>query len=148
MTQEEKNLLHKDLCSRLPYGVKVNVAPVPHKDYKHIFFNAKIVCIDVDYIGVLSDNGFLLQQDITEIKPYLFPLSSMTEEQKEELEDMNLSFDGSVINNIIEYLGNHRQFVTHFDCSALIDWLNKNHFDYRGLIPLGLAIDATGLNVY
>lgn len=72
----------------------------------------------------------------------------MTDEQKEELEDMNWSFDDSVINNIIECLGYHRQFVSHFDCFALIDWLNKKHFDYRGLIPMGLAIDATGLNIY
>ena len=72
----------------------------------------------------------------------------MTEKQKKELEDMNWSFDDSVINNIIECLGNHRQFVTHLDCFALIDWLNRNHFDYRELIPMGLAVDCTKLNIY
>lgn len=122
MKQEEKNLLLKDLCARLPYGVKVNVAPVPHKDYKHIFFNAKIVCVDVNYIGVLSDNGFLLQQDVTEIKPYLRPMSSMTEEQIEEYK--TISIWGEV----------RKSKVGRTSIAPTVegyDWLNKNHFDYR-----------------
>lgn len=130
MKQENKELLLKDLCARLPYGVKVKVTPVPSEEYKHIFFNARIVCIDIDYIGVLSDNGFVLQQDIIELKPYLFPMSSMTEEQYQEYWKLEHSGD-------MEHLS-----------IPLLDWLNSNHFDYRGLIPKGLALDATGLNVY
>ena len=65
-----------------------------------------------------------------DIKPYLFPMSSMTEEQKSQY-----NF----------YL---TRIVFAYDASLLIDWLNKNHFDYRGLIRKGLALDATNLNVY
>lgn len=150
MKQEDKDLLLKDLCARVPYGVKVNVTPVPSEEYKHISFNAKIVCIDVDYIGVLSDNGFVLQQDIVEVKPYLYPLSSMTEEQKKELKDMGWSFDNFEINNINECLGTYREYeyVSHSYCFTLIDWLNKKHFDYHRLIEKDLAIDATELNIY
>lgn len=81
-------------------------------------------------------------------KPYLFPLSSMTEEQKKELREIEWSFDNSTICNIIECLGTYRAYVDHHCCSELIDWLNKNHFDYRGLIKKGLALDASELNIY
>jgi hypothetical protein len=62
-----------------------------------------------------------------EHKPYLFPLSSITEEQKE---DMIKSSCG---------IGSNKN---------VFDWFNKNHIDYRGLIPMGLAIDCTNLNIY
>ena len=140
MTQEEKQLLLVDLCGRLPYGVKVQAYSYEH-DVETI---ETLYGIDSDgYISTL-ECGTLNHIS----KPYLFPMSSMTEKQKRELEDMGWSFDDSVINNIVEYLGKHRQFVTHFDCFALMGWLNAHHFDYRGLIPIGLAIDATGLNIY
>ena len=61
---------------------------------------------------------------------------------------MEWSFDNSKINNILECFGEYRAYVDHSCCSELIDWCNKNHFDYRGLISMGLAIDATGLNIY
>lgn len=141
MTQEQKDLLLKDLCGRLPYGVKVQVAPVPSKEYEHITFNAKIVYIDINYIGVLSDWNSVFQQDITEVKPYLFPLESMTEEQKQEY------------TKVCE-LDTEMLFKTHVDGTPFPamynsqDWLDVNHFDYRGLIPMGMAIDATGKNIY
>lgn len=138
MKQEDKDLLFKDLSSRLPYGVKCEV------------YNRIGVLDEISSYGaaVNYDNGEDTTSRIEYVKPYLFPLSNIIEEQRKELEDMGWSFDDSVINNIVEYLGNHRQFVTHFDCFALIDWLNKNHFDFRGLIEKGLALDATGLNIY
>lgn len=141
MTQEQKNLLLKDLCGRLPYGVKVQVAPVPSKEYEHITFNAKIVYIDINHIGVLSDWNSVFQQDITEVKPYLFPLESMTEEQKKEYIK-------------VCQLDTEMLFKTHIDGTPFPamynsqDWLDVNHFDYRGLIPMGLSIDATGKNIY
>ena len=70
---------------------------------------------------------------IKDVKPYLFHLSSMTEEQKEEYKQFLEDIDG---------------YVYSIDCVPQIDWLNKNHFDYRGLIEKGLAIDATNLNIY
>ena len=120
MTKEDKELLLKDLCARLLYNVKV-------------LYNNKV--FNVDYISAIYEEIKLDIPDnytinISEVKPYLFPLSSMTEEQKSQY-----NF----------YL---TRIVSAYDASLLIDWLNKNYFDYRGLIKKGLAIDATGLNVY
>ena len=121
MTQD-KELLLKDLCARLPYGVKVLV------DNKHwCDFNGRTPS------EITFDNSYRLLYvgtDLGYVKPYLFPLSSMTEEQKSQ------------------YSFFLTRIIDGYDSSLLIDWLNKNHFDYRGLIPKGLAIDATGLNIY
>ena len=148
MTQEEKDLLYKDLCARLPYGVKVRVTPVT--ELKHLTYDAKLFNINTNNIfGVITDDNVkYIPHNVEEVKPYLFPLSSMTEEQKKELEDMGWSFDNFEINNINECLGTYREYVSHSDCFTLIDWCNKNHFDCRGLIPMGLAVDATSLNIY
>ena len=136
MKQEDKELLLKDLCARLPYGVKLQL-------YNGELDNDVLNSIDTEeYIIV---NG---KDDIENIKPYLFPLSSMTEEQKEELKSLGWNFDNFEIHNVSECLGTYREYVAHSDCFVLIDWFNKNHFDYRGLIPMGLAIDATELNIY
>ena len=118
MKQEDKELLLQDVCSRLPYGVKVL--------YKHSVF-------DIDYISSMYEEVHLDIVDnytigISEVKPYLFPLSSMTEEQKTS-------------HNFLKY-------SAHANPIKLIDWYNKNHFDYRGLIKKGLAIDCTNLNIY
>ena len=134
MTQEDKKLLFQDLCGRLPYGVKVSVNQSQLQNYdpkwKNWGFEEEPEEIDgVSIYGVtfgcmdMSDGviGFEF------IKPYLFPLSSMTEEQKV---DMIKSSCG---------IGSNKN---------VYDWFNKNHFDYRGLIPMGLANDATGLNIY
>ena len=120
MTQEEKDLLLKDLCARLPYGIKV-------------LYNNEV--FSVDYISAIYEEIHLDIPDnytveISDIKPYLFPLSSMTEEQYKEYWEL-------------EHSGN----MEHLSIPVL-DWLNKNHFDYRGLIPMDLAIDATNLNIY
>lgn len=116
MTQEQKDLLLKDLCARLPYGVKVQ--GYSYED-------------DVETIETLREidsDGYMSTLECETLKhiakPYLFPLSSMTEEQKIELT--------CIIDS--DY--------------ARIDWFNKKHFDYRGLIPMGLANDATGKNIY
>ena len=121
MTQEEKDLLLKDLCSRLPYGVKGNYQ---NSDDKLL----RSITIVYNY---LKPNGMVMTRDI---KPYLFPLSSMTEEQTEEL--IKLINTGQNDNN---------EFMRSL---CRIDFYHKHHFDYRGLIPMGLAIDATNLNIY
>lgn len=165
MKQEDKELLLKDLCSRLPYGVigQCEIDASYDTSFDTIFqthkFNAIVYGLKEDLLLVTpliedqDEQEFANEEiadgvDILDFKPYLFPLSSMTEEQKKELENMDWSIDDSVINNIIECLGNHRQFVTHFNCLALIEWCYKNHFDINGLISIGSAIDATGLNIY
>ena len=121
MLQNKKDLLLKDLCARLPYGVKV-------------LYDNQVK--ELQYIEAVYDEVKLLDYTlnytvgIDEIKPYLFPLSSMTEEQKSQ------------------YSFFLTRIIDGYDSSLLIDWFNKNHFDYRGLIPMGIANDATGLNIY
>ena len=138
MTQEQKDILLKDLCARLPYGVKV--------EYENKIFDVEYVCPMYEEIKLDIPETWTI--DVSEVKPYLFPLSSITEEQKNELREMEWSFDNSTICNIIECFGTYRAYVDHSCCSELIDWFIKNHFDYRGLIPMELANDATGLNIY
>ena len=116
MTQEDKELLLKDLCARLPYGVKV--------EYKNEIFDVEHVC--PMYEEVKLDTYETWTVGVSDIKPYLFPLSSMTEEQKEEWRGIRLS-------------------KLPWD---ELNWLNKGQWDYRHLIEKGLAIDATGLNIY
>lgn len=138
MTQEQKDILLKDLCARLPYGVKV--------EYENKIFDVEYVCPMYEEVKLDIPETWTI--DVSEVKPYLFPLSSITEEQKNELREMEWSFDNSTICNIIECFGTYRAYVDHSCCSELIYWFIKNHFDYRGLIPMGLANDATGLNIY
>ena len=146
MTQENKKLLIKDLCSRLPYGVKFMCN-------KNIYTTKGLDLIvtdegDWEYAVTTKDTAPI---EIDFIKPYLFPLSSMTEEQKEEL-FFNYIHNDIDFDDFTDYFlaGElwHDICVSIYDLPSLIDWLNKNHFDYRGLIKKGLAIDATELNIY
>ena len=136
MTQEQKDLLLKDLCGRLPHGVKCQVQ---EDEFTYI---GTLCRLEVD-----SKNGNLLdfaesmsgldcQVYLSEVKPYLFPLTSMSDEQK--------VIYGDLCYAIIHSLA----WDTQAALNELVDWLNENHFDYNNLIPMGLAIDATGLNIY
>ena len=128
MVQYEKDLLLKDLCARLPYGVMAKFGDSNPSKITNI-----TQCIDSD-----SNSWFIESEGesdgmccpINNVKPYLFPLSSMTEEQN------------------LEYLQTCMGGNSYVPTSASFDWCDKNHFDYRGLIPMGLAIDATGQNIY
>jgi hypothetical protein len=139
MKQEDKELLLRDLCGRLPYGVYGNYLNSDGSlSDDELLRRVKIgyrdlICAD-GRDGMVLD-GFL--------KPYLFPLSSMTEEQLYInpigfSQMLTIKADRDWENITI----NRRAYY------KLVDWFNKNHFDYRGLIPMGLAIDATGLNIY
>ena len=130
MTQEEKDLLLQDLCARLPYGVKVQ--SYSYED--DIETVETLYSIDSD--GCASTLECDTLKNIT--KPYLFPLSSMTEKQKRELTNL---VEETAFQIIHSEDGNPQPHIA-------MDWYNKNHFDYRGLIPMGLANDATGLNIY
>ena len=143
MTQEERMLLIKDLSARLPYAVTVEHTSgfrgtLHDMTVHHMYDDNDNVYDAICYTDFFGDEDSIY---IEYFKPYLFPLSSMTEEQKKELQELHFDYISDEIVNDIE-------FVYHYDCTNLIDWLNKNHFDYRGLIEKGLAIDATGLNVY
>lgn len=123
MTQEEKELLLKDLCARLPYGVKCKYYDCCEGGYEE-----GTICgfERQEYVQI---DGVCIH--IEEVKPYLFPLESMTEEQEKEYNDLNCYELG---------------WFPHME--AALDYLIENHFDYRGLIDEGLAIDATDLNIY
>ena len=144
--KQEDELLLKDLCARLPYGVKVDVT---YSKYSGSSLRARLCSegINILDINILG----LFQQSEIYIKPYLFPMSSMTEEQYNSL------YESGILNNCshsYEYVNPHihgvsfifKQFKTY--SLELIEWLNKNHFDYRGLIEKGLAIDCTNLSIY
>ena len=137
MTQEEKDLLLKDLCARIPYGVKCQVQ---EDEYTYIGTLCRIEVDNknghlLDFVETIS--GLDCQVYLTEVKPCLFPISrkTMTEEQK--------IIYGDLCNTVIHSLAWDKQAL-----NELVDWLDKNNFDHRGLIPKGLAIDATNLNIY
>ena len=125
MTQEDKDLLLKDLCARLPYGVKIAMSGL--WDHKITIEPLNEIFKGDDDLFRVNGNGHCIEY----IKPYLFPMSSITEEQS------------------IEY-GNlcERCCPASIYSMDMIDWFNKHHIDYRGLIEKGLAIDATDKNIY
>ena len=112
MTQEEKQLLLKDLCARLPYGLIIeDLGCTPSEA---IELSKYCMCEEVtvpELILTYADN----------IQPYLRPMSSMTEEEKKESGEL------------------YKKNTGMWDD---LDWLNAHHFDYRGLIPMGLALEA------
>lgn len=127
MKQEDKDLLLKDLCARLPYGVKIAMPGL---------WDSKITIEPLNEIFKGDDGLFRVNGNghcIEYIKPYLFPLSSMTDEQKKEY--------------ALVMSGNNLSY-SHLLGMSAEDWFNKNHFDYRGLIDKGLAIDCTNLKIY
>ena len=143
MTQNEKDLLLKDLCARLPYGVKV--------EYNGEKYKISNVSICNETITIYGERGYPMEVEIKKVKPYLFPLSSMTEEQKYDFYCRFIENDCDFDDFKEFYLDNgmwHELLTTLDDIESIIDWFHKNHFDYRGLIPMGLAIDATNKNIY
>ena len=138
MTREDKDLLLKDLCARLPYGVWIE------RKLKSCKFGAKCM-LNAHDISAIEREQYEF------CKPYLFPLSSMTEEQKYDFYCRFIENDCDFDDFKEFYLDNgmwHKLLTSLDDIEAIIDWFHKNHFDYRGLIPMGLAIDATGKNIY
>lgn len=120
---EDKELLMKDLSARLQYGVKIHIS-VWNEDTMKIEDMA-------DELYSINKDGYILtlnvdyEFEIEGAEPYLFSMSSMSEEQKREYFDL-----------------------LQIGPASGIDYLNKNHFDYRGLIEKGLAVDCTNLNIY
>jgi len=132
MTNEEKELLIKDLCARLPYGVQLQMfaKEFDGKVYEH-------PCeLDTEILQIMIDN-----EDIVYL-PYLRPMSSMTEEERKELEELTGGDEISISGFGIRVLYGGCYGMMWDDCSEIVDWLNAHHFDYRGLIDLGLAEPA------
>ena len=137
MEQTSNELLLKDLCSRLLYGVKVQMADGAIEELINVNVST-FICNGLKGLP----------------KPYLFPLSSMTEEQLHELKEItDFKYNRNTL-ELVEWTKTHKTIefwleeVPQYKVVEVFDWLNKNHFDYRCLIERGLAIDATGLNIY
>ena len=127
MTQEDKKLLLNDLCARLPYGVVVERTYIPENNG----YTSKLTAYALDL--VLNDNW--------SVKPYLRPMSSMTEEEYKEY-DKETDLD---VKDSAETLKENLKAKTRVRVSKWYhgnDWLNAHHFDYRGLIEKGLALEA------
>ena len=122
MTKEDKELLLKDLCARLPYGVFV-------KDTYNGHYG-RMCKISQGYVYYVSkENCNHLEERPRYIKPYLRSMSSMTKKEHDEY---------SVLYQKVYY----KDSPTELDLSGIIEWLNEHHFDYRGLIEKGLALEA------
>lgn len=130
MTKEQKDLLLKDLSGRLPYGVKAQYYGIDKEDTMYD---------TIDSINVIGDGTVEVGigqygLNIEDIKPYLLPFTSMTAEQRREYARV-VTISGNIA-------------TAHLVGMTVQDWFSKNHIDYRGLIPMGLAIDASNLNIY
>ena len=128
MKQEDKELLFKDLSARLPYGIKFPMMCWDEETGETVR-PVTLYSINKDGYCHVSEDDY--SPYIDEIKPYLFPMLSMTEEQERELTNITYSNNDDATIALLT-----------------VDWFNKNHLDYRGLIPMDLANDATGLNIY
>ena len=148
MTQEDKQLFLKDLCGRLLYKVKISVTEPERTEFTNQFSyengrtlvgvlyaifpdEERIIVDELDKSIAPHDvrcGGFNIEK--YKIKPYLRPMSSMTTEECKEYD----SLCGWVYDEYNAY---------RLKTSESYDWLNAHHFDYRGLIPMGLALEAS-----
>ena len=138
MTQEDRQLLLKDLCVRLPYNVVIRCTD-DDTNYK-CFLTTDIL------------NELLHNIECYDYKPYLRPMSSMTEEEREEVQVFICDewfFEDSGFATKVRKEG-YIEFLANYDCSGIdpefcgeyVDWLTAHHFDYRRLISMGLALEA------
>jgi hypothetical protein len=146
MTQEDKNLLFKDLCARLPYEIRCSYYDICLSAH----CNGEVYGIENKEYAIVDGRCIAIEF----IKPYLFPLSSMTEEQFVDLKVFaDLTYEGNTL-ELIEWNDNCKTLefwleeIPSYCVIKVFDWLNKNHFDYRGLIEKDLALDATELKIY
>lgn len=143
MTNEEKQMLFKILCEMLPYGVKVSIT-AHNLDYEEDF--GKTIIADLMGIQTAKDDDGITHtcfitcydeyktqgNDIETIKPYLRPMSSMTEEEYKELKSISSYYGFAPYEYICDWCPNYE----------MIEWLNEHHFDYHGLIEKELALEA------
>ena len=170
MIQEDKAFYSKDLCARIPYKVvgKCEIDASYDTSFNTKFqthkFDAMIYGLKEDLLFVTpliedrDEQEFANEEvangiDILDFKPYLFPMSSMTEEEFTKLKEYSgLKYDQldltSFQNGTYKCLNFSLSEVPSGAVSRVFDWLNTYHFDYRDLIQMGLAIDATNLNIY
>lgn len=129
MTQEEKQLLLKDLAARVPYGLMIDF--YCNESSRKSYFATNLIGIEVDdaIIRDIENNGARIRVDMfsrdCNIKPYLRPMQTITDKEIEERNQIALFHSGNIAS-----------------VPSYMDWLNEHHFDYRGLIQKGLAITA------
>jgi len=130
MTQEEKQLLLKDLCARFPYDVYVHIR---YKTGEPCY--GKLTSIDIQWF---------IDSKIENIKPYLRPMSSMTEKEKSKLRQWGCLCmkPNDIVEDIDSYIVEDVGVYGAIHSIPVIDYLNSIHVDYRGLIPMGLALPA------
>ena len=147
MEKIDRELLIKEISARLPYGVKAKVlawdeekgeVEVPLRIYSintdgYVYFETNDY--EVNYLHV---DGCLL---------YLRPMSSMTRMELHEVQEM-LGKDVEICDGFIDIVDSSRKRFTFLELQALFEWFLKNHFDFMGLIPKGLAIDCSNLDIY
>ena len=136
MEQENKDLLLKDICSRIPYWVRV--------DYMGKIYDV----LGISHERLILCKPFMSQTLeycplVEEVKPYLFPMSSMTEDIEAEIYAETGLYD--IMENDMVHIEVGANFL---DVCKLFNILNKHRLDYNNLIPKGLAKDATNLNIY
>lgn len=163
--RENKELLLKDLCARLPFGVigKCEIDASYDTSFDTIFqthkFDAVVYGLKEDLLFVtpliedMDEQEFANEEvadgvDILDFTPYLFPLSSMTEEQLFEVQEILGKNEIEIGDGFLHIIDSDRNTITYLEILALLEWFYKNHFDVNNLIYMGLAIDATNLNVY
>ena len=137
MTQEEKSLLLKELCAKLPYEVKVKT---PYNDATLIgLIKRKGFKKDEYYIDAITDKQ---TYPVRYIQSYLRPMSSMTEEEKKEISIL-LNYEFYIDDDYALVAEDNRHRIRLDLMQIYIDYLNAHHFDYCGLIERGLAIEVT-----
>lgn len=131
MKREDKNLLLQDLCSRLPHSVKCQI-----EGFGENFFTLKSINIDHENGHLLTFeekiNGLPIEVYLSEVKPCLFPVSSVSEEQRKEMQFLMVQDVYGILYHTIESY----------------NYFNKNHLDTHGLILMGIAVNATNLGIY
>lgn len=137
MTQEEKQLHLADLCARLPYGVKAQVCGWD-EEKGEVQIPLKIYSINTDRYVYFETNDYDVNYlPVENVRPYLRPMSSMTEEEKQEYHSLcGMQFADELAD------------AYYFDTIESFDWLNKKMFDFRGLIPKDLALSTEEFNPY
>ena len=135
----DKELLLKDLCARLPYGVKIELT---------WWVMGEGTCINTTLEPDNVDQLLNDKDGDIEIKPYLFPLSSITKEQLFEVQEILGKNEIEIEDGFLHIIDSNRNTISYSEITALLEWFYKNHFDINNLISMKLAIDATGLNIY
>jgi len=135
MTQEDKKLLLTDLCARLPYGVKFKAEDEECIRVIHYIKDEEV------YIREYRNLSYWIDT----IKPYLRPMSSMTREELYEVQEI-LGKGVEIHDVFISIVDSSINTFSYLELQAVFDWLFKNHFDFMGLIPKGLAIAVTEEN--